>query len=417
MDRERFAMALPRRIRIFFIVTGLAVFWAGNVAAQSDIYTVRDVAVDVTGDTATEARAAAVPEAYRTAFSQLVERLVPRGERSYVPQLDSARLEQMVRDFEVEEERASAVRYIAELTVRFQPSEVQRVLREAGVRYAVTRSKPVIVLPVYEAGSTSVLWDEPNPWRQAWSEYPSDAGLVPMIVPLGDLSDMASINASQAVAGNRDSMASVATNYGAEGALVAQAQLSGDPEVGSARIDVVSRWYDLTGGSAGQQVSQSLRQREGEDLEDLLYRGAASVSQEINESWKQANLLSFDQQQIIIAQVPLDGLQRWQQVRSRLSGISMIDAVKLRELNRRYALVEVFFFGDPGQLQLALSQRDLSLSSDPDMGVWLISASGYSGDSTGGVAPSMTDDAFMQDDAASGGGYGSGSGTGTSEDE
>jgi hypothetical protein len=415
MDRERFAMALLRRICLSLVLFALFTIPVARAVAQSDVYTVRDVAVDVTGDTATQARAAALPEAYKQAFGKLVARLVPQGERPYVPDMEAARLEQMVRDFEVEEERASAVRYIAELTVRFQPDAVQQFLRNSGVRYAVTRSKPLVVLPVYGGGNEAVLWDEPNPWRQAWMDYPSDAGLVPMIVPLGDLGDMASINARDALAGDRDGMSSVASNYGAEGAVVARAEASGDAEAGSARIDVVARWYDLASGGTGQQVTDSLRQSEGESLEDLLYRGAESVAEAINESWKQANLLSFQQYQSIIAEVPLDGLRRWREVRRSLAGVSMIDGVDLRALNRRAALVEVSFFGDVGQLQLALSQQDLSLSSDAAMGIWRIASFDYPGTSGSFGGSPTTESGSMQE--GSPGAEAENSGAGASEAE
>ena len=140
---------------------------------------------------------------------------------------------------------------------------------------------------------------------------------------------------------------------------------------------MVARWYDLSGGGAGQTVTDSLRQREDESLEDLLLRGTESIAGAINESWKRANLISFDQQQSIVAEVPLDSLQRWQQVRSSLQSVSMINGVQLRLLNRRAALVEVSFLGAVDQLQLALSQRDLRLSEDRAGGVWRIAAAGY----------------------------------------
>ncbi|MDX1711697.1 MAG: DUF2066 domain-containing protein [Rhodovibrionaceae bacterium] len=369
-------MALLCRFRIFLILAVLPVAWAQPSAAQSDIYTVRNVPVDVTADNATQARAQALEEARQKALQSLIDRLVPRNEQGYVPDLSPSRLEQMVRDFEVEEERTSAVRYIAELTIRFNSQAVQRFLQNSRVRYALTRSKPVVLLPVLSTQTGAVLWDEPNPWRQAWSEYPANAGLVPMIVPLGDLSDMAAIDAVEAIAGDQAGLSTVADNYGAVGAVVAQAQTSGDAEAGTARVDVLARWYDLSGGGAGQTVTDSLRQREGEALEDLLYRGADSIASAINESWKQANLISFDQQQSLIAEVRVNGLRQWQQVRSRLQSVSMINGLQLRSLNRLAAMIELSYFGGVDQLQLALSQRDLTLFSDSAAGIWRIAASG-----------------------------------------
>ena len=34
--------------------------------------------------------------------------------------------------------------------------------------------KPIVVLPVYQDGASIVLWDDPNPWREAWGQRSSD---------------------------------------------------------------------------------------------------------------------------------------------------------------------------------------------------------------------------------------------------
>src|SRR3546814_6000895 len=88
----------------------------------------------------------------------------------------------MVLGFEVADERSSAVRWIANLTVAYDPAAVRSRLRTVGAPYAETRSLPVLVIPIYETGGDVNLWRDPNPWRAAWYELPPQGGLVPVVV-------------------------------------------------------------------------------------------------------------------------------------------------------------------------------------------------------------------------------------------
>ena len=49
-----------------------------------------------------------------------------------------------------------------------------------------------------------VLWDDPNPWFDAWSTQRVPSGLVPLQLPRRDLADLSAITADQAVDGDRN---------------------------------------------------------------------------------------------------------------------------------------------------------------------------------------------------------------------
>ena len=156
-------------------LSGLLPLGAGSALAQnsSDIFTVRDVPVDETAATAADARQTALAVGQRRAFRRLMNRLVPEAHQSSIPALDSNLLQYYVLDFSVDNERTSAVRYLADLTFRFNADEVRNLLRSNSVGFAETRSKPLLVLPVFispEAGPT--LWVDPNPWRETWARRP-----------------------------------------------------------------------------------------------------------------------------------------------------------------------------------------------------------------------------------------------------
>ena len=40
-----------------------------------------------------------------------------------------------------------------------------------------------------------ILWDDPNPWFEAWIERPIDGNLTEFIIPEGDVNDLITISA------------------------------------------------------------------------------------------------------------------------------------------------------------------------------------------------------------------------------
>ena len=152
-------------------------------ALATDVFSARDVAVDVTAGSATNARKAALANGQRKAFRTLLERLTLRTNHGDLPFLSDARIAELVSGIEVSDEKTSPVRYLAKITYRFKPDAIRELLSQEGLPFAETRSKPVLVIPVYQLAGTQLLWDDPNPWREAWAGYQHQESLVPFIVP------------------------------------------------------------------------------------------------------------------------------------------------------------------------------------------------------------------------------------------
>ncbi|GAB4356862.1 MAG: hypothetical protein Kow00114_08050 [Kiloniellaceae bacterium] len=334
-------------------------------APAADIFTVRDVAVDETAATAAEARQRALAVGQRRAFRRLMERLVPEDQQERIPEVDANALQYYVQDFSVNNERTSTVRYLADLTFRFNAEEVRGLLRNAGVGFAETRSKPVVVLPVFSgAGAEPTLWLAENPWRDVWAVMPGDDGLVPLIVPIGDLEDLAAVDAARALAGDPESLKAIAGRYGADDVLVTAASLSGNPEDGSAVLEVVTRRYH--DGAVNVTLRDKLVQVGGEPYDGFLQRAADRIDDAVQESWKQQYVLQFGNQRSILVYVPLTGLDDWLTVRKRLDGVAAIQQAGLTTLSRKEAQLEITFVGDEQRLSRALAQRDLFLALRPD---------------------------------------------------
>ena len=358
-------------MRISSLIIGVTLAWAVAVlpasawAQESGLFVIRGLKIDRTAESATKAREEAIAEGQIDAFRRLYERLVPSFELGRMPNLTADQIQSYVLDYSVENEKTSSVRYLADFSVRFQAEEIRSLLQSSGINFAITQSKPVLVLPLYGNENHVRLWQEPNYWLRAWSHRFSEDRLVPLVVPLGDLSDLSAIDADAVMRGDLDRIRQMAYRYGAEDTLITQALISGNLGDGTARLQVVSRRID-----AYQQAMQlTLKQGNGESLDALLARAAEAVDAQVQEKWKLANLLDFSDRRFMAVSVETLQLGDWLAIRQRLADIVTVESVQVTRLSRGWTEIDLAFVGDEERLTVAMAQRDLLLTPRYD-GRW-----------------------------------------------
>lgn len=337
---------------------------APAVPRQIDIFVAESVPVDVTAGSVGEARERGLVQGRIAGYRKVIERLVAREDLSRVPQRSADQIIDMVREFSIANERSSAVRYLADLTVRLNPNAIRQLLRRANVPFTETLSRPLVVVPVMRAAGGATLWGGANPWHEAWLNTPApDAGLVPLVVPLGDPQDAAALTAAQALGANPQAFAALAARYQAEGALVVAADLDGPGPVAvrltEVRPDEPPVELSLThAGAAGQAEA------------DVLAGAVAAAAAAVADSWVRRNRVSFGVTQQLTALVPVGDLRDWLNIRARLGNVTLIDHVDVQAMTRDRVQITVHFAGAEEQLRLAMGQHNLSFTRQN--GVWVI---------------------------------------------
>ncbi|MFQ5535637.1 MAG: DUF2066 domain-containing protein, partial [Sphingomonadales bacterium] len=326
-------------------------------AGVEEIFTVTNVSVDVTAQTAARARSMAVAGGQREALAQLFARLTLREDAGRLPVLDDPSIANLVAGLEFANEKSSSRRYIADLTVRFDPDRIRNLLRVTGIPFSATPAKPVLVLPVYEAGGLTTLWDDTNPWRDAWRRHSTIQSLLPLILPRGDLQEIGMISARDVVSGNRRRLSAIASRYGVAEILIAHAKLDFAP--GGRKPVVTVETTRL--GTAGERTATEIFAGEDSDSHTLLESAADALASALEEEWKLQTLIEFGAEITLEATVPLSGLQHWLEVRRRLAQIASIRRIELLSISIDEARVVLHYLGNPGQLMIALAQSDVDL--------------------------------------------------------
>jgi len=206
------------------------------VASSSDIQ-VGGIAVETTGKTAQEARAAG----WKLAAVKGWEKL--KG-----PQMSESQLQAMVAAVIVEREEIGPHRYIATLGVVFDREKAGQFLPSASGD--VTRSAPLLVLPVLYSGGTAQLFEVKGPWQQAWAEFHAGSSPVDYVRPIGSGGDSLILTAGQASRRSRLWWHNVLDQFGASDVIMPIARLErqwpGGPVKGTftARYGPDDTWLD-----------------------------------------------------------------------------------------------------------------------------------------------------------------------------
>ena len=296
---------------------------------------------------------------------------------------------------------------------------MRNLLRQRKIRFAETRSNDVLVVPVYDTGDGPILWLEPGDWRAAWLARPANEGLVPLILPLGDVIDMAAMDAALAMAPSPEALLGLAERYGTQEVVVASAYLKlveppeptaegnsndGITDVGDGtgndaeRVSVAETGISKSrrvrgpvegailqltvhrvGAAAERTTRELLRGAPSDSRESLLARAVGRVMALVEGNWKQANMLRFGRENELRIAVPLNSLGDWVDMRRRLRDLAVVVSIDLAALSRGQADILLHYFGEREQLMLGLEQSDLALNFES--GGWVLHSNASGGQS------------------------------------
>lgn len=364
---------LPLRIVFCTVFAIFFLFCVWGVALAADpVFTVENVAVDVTADNAIMAREQAFEQGQVKAFEILATRMLDDTERATLPVPDSLVISSLIQDFEIVSEKLSAVRYIGTYTFRFKDHAVRKHFARSGTVYSDVSSTVMLVLPFLEQGNgQTVLWSPYNDWMRAWRQAPQTAGLVPLRLPLGDLDDVRDIGDNQALRYTESALKSMLRRYGAKEAVIAIAspdvalsRIQGENQIAQGRLSVEIYRTDRARPEPVQQIS--IPANGAQTKAQLYHTAVARVHRALQKDWKSKTIVTPQSAAVLEVFIPIRSLQEWVNIQSDLKRVNGIDAANLKKLSPQNAVVDLMYQGDEQRLSLALRQAGMRLEQSTD---------------------------------------------------
>lgn len=341
----------------------LAFLAPGNAGAAPDPYRVEMIAVDASADNAVAARAAAIEQGQRQGLGVVLSRLTAPGAAASLPDPAAVDLDRVVRSYDVADEQVASNRYVARINVNYNPAEIRRLLSGRGVAFVQRPPPPVLVVPVLETASGPSLWGDDDPWRGAWLARRDEAGrLLDLVLPLGDVEDLAVFPPQALEDGDAAALASLAARYEASAAYVARAYLpAGEVAEGSpVRIEVL-------GPGLGQPLAGEVVQAgPGGSVSESLAPVVAAAVAELEAAWKTQNLGASGRSSKLSMDVPLADLRGWVQIRRELETLPLVRSLRIDSLDRAQASLTIDYLGELQQFENAVAGLGMTLEQEND---------------------------------------------------
>lgn len=330
-------------------------------ALALDWWTETGIPVDVTAENAVAARQKGIEAGQREGLRRLLERLVPPEERARLPAVQNLPLARYVRSYEIAEEKVAPNRWLATLNVAFDPDAVSELLAGRGVTMLQPTAAPVLlVIPAERRQGGLLLWAREEPWWQAWERVAASERALELLLPLGDLADLAALPPEAVATGDRAAVDRLAARYGAADAVVALLESTGDRPV--------VRFLAGTGALRGDPAPL-VAPPEGDPLE----AAARAAAARLGETWRRG-LVRSDRLAELAIVVPLADLAGWVQIRQQLETLPEIREVRIVSIGRRRAEIVLRHAGDLERLREGLGRRGLVLAEEG--GGWQLRAAG-----------------------------------------
>jgi hypothetical protein len=278
------------------------------------------------------------------AWQRIYRRLTPSAQWARQPRLSDAQLFRLIRSFEVSGERRSTTRYLADVTYHFNPLAVRQLLRQSGVAFTETRSRPALVIPTVADG----LFDPSSEWAMAWGDASYRQGLVPMILPDADAENEEVLGRTDLAQADWASLTPIARRYGASLVVLAIA----GPDGRSVRAIEIS--------PAGRTPSSfAFAQPNFSALAD-------AVTEKVAETWKGRSSVDYATRARLVTDVQFNSLEEWSRIRTQLGAVRAISDFEVLGLARNEAEIDLGYFGRVEQLRDAMAQQNLSLVPGPE---------------------------------------------------
>ena len=331
----------------FCAFAALGASTSAQAQSRTGVYTVRGVAVDETAESAAAAQSQGFSAASRLGFRELAERLTLPTERALLDalQLTDPQIDRMALSVDVEEERRSATRYIARLTVRFDADQVRGALRSAGLTVIEARAAPVLVTPALAPGASPEILPI---WQEAWVEAGLQDELAPIIVGQTAMFPPQDWSAVSVDAANAAAASALVVDVSVQGSLV-----------GATVTELRPAAAPVERGGVSAQMT-------GLDADAL--RGAMDslvdqINNVIQSEWKTQAALNLGPRSRLAATARYANQGEWERIKAALeaAAATTISEIRIEAVAREGALVSFSFSGDRISLGQELNRHGISL--------------------------------------------------------
>ena len=319
---------------------------------------VRNISIDQSAATASEARSLGIRAAAETGFDVVITRLL-HNPVTVAAFLDTHDLDEFTDFVHITAENSLEGRYIGMLDFCFDADRLRQAFKRAELPWAEQSSPPILVLPVWQAPDGARAWQPDNEWLAGWRDaVNASTGLVRFVLLKPTIANERRLRAAKLASGDMTTLQRAAQMSGADQVMVVIAQLD---YAGSAPVLNVSGQLFSAAGEQLTQLANMADMPVTDGLATQLDEARADILAQMESSWHAANALSGTDGAEVTVTVPIASLQDWSSRLSVLAKVPAIEAYKIRMVGIDQGVVTITLAGSLATVNNALSPHRLKI--------------------------------------------------------
>lgn len=332
------------------------------------------VEVDVVGKDPVDAKGQAMAKGEVDALTDLLNKLAPSGMTlDILATLDARKINKMVKNNEVLDEKITGNRYHANLMIGFDGNELSDLINKASTEATDKKSSAVgsfLIIPIYQLESSNAsLWDGENPWLDIWKNVALEVTSGDIIVPYGDSNDSNILNVQNYEAVTYSSLVPMTIRYGVSDIVILNAKLTNKPDL----MVTVTKRRIARGRNELNVLTYRADPQETRDL--LLSRAARDViyglQHKKSEELSTIQNVRGGERNKLMMLASISTLDTWTKLREKLSALPMVDKVEVLTISARQVDMVLHYRGSAESLARGIEAQQIKLVQNKDY--WVVS--------------------------------------------
>ena len=317
----------------------ISLFLSGSVFAADEKYAV-EIKVDVSDENASIAREKALNSATRAAVNAIAKKLSTTDGAKKIADMTDAQIINFVKETSVISEKNSDVRYMAELKIMVNEELLKEYMKEREIPVISQKSTSVLIIPIFRefADDAPLLWEDNNPWRQAWDNSTNNSAIQFLSVSHNQ-NHQSLIDAKQASDADYYALESLSKASGIENVYVLDASYKG--------VEGLSIIASSLSGDKFEFEVNGTKSSSDELFKKAVQQSCIEIEQ---------HLLSKESQQpekqneiVILYHYP--SLKYWISAEQKIKNITGISNIQVQAMTPGKTQFKIFYSGSPKSLK------------------------------------------------------------------
>tara|TARA_Y100000589_G_scaffold326788_1_gene367253 strand:+ start:20 stop:1105 length:1086 start_codon:yes stop_codon:yes gene_type:complete len=314
---------------IFLICFFVNISFSANQAVVKNIYIELDLKDNV------DHRTIAIETSYKIALVRYLKWITLKETPDIIDLVDLIEARDYVSGYSIENEKYKKEKYSALITVTFEKNKLEKFLENKNIEFFSKKGPKTLIIPIINFEQRLVLWDDPNPWFDVWLRRPLDSNLNLFTLPTGEVDDLITLSAQDAINLKYFKIKKLANKYEAEQTYILLVNVESQNE----KINLSIEAYD--GFSQEVIFFSDIKNIKVNNFDNNLNAFAENFADYIDDLWVKENLDNINSETKVLAKISYKKYSEWIKIKKFLINNEKVLKYNILIISNNNATIEL----------------------------------------------------------------------------